>query len=163
MDAYISSNCPELSDLLARVQISDRERSEITTPISSPRLVYDRLNRRTPPCSNDPSRPRSQDSAADDTSDYYDSSFERTIANIPEEDLAALNDRQIVEISTDDDSDGNEDSPPSRSSSPTMLAMDFSRDPVTLARRVVLSKSYDPVGKNGRPILAAPKYALNPD
>lgn len=177
MDAYILSNSPDLSALLARMNITDDNRANVVTPISSPGLAYNQQRRRmrqgsdsasqtpfSPTGGSDPPTDGS-DSLADDSS-YGDSSFERSIANLTFEEVAVLSGKEIIEISTDEDSgespqffhstiilnhfplrDGEGVSSPSRSTSPTIMAMEFSRNPVTHARRVVLVESCNPNGK----------------
>lgn len=170
MDAYILSNSPDLSALLARMNITDDNRANVVTPISSPGLAYNQQRRRmrqgSDSASQTPFSPTDgSDSLADDSS-YGDSSFERSIANLTFEEIAVLSGKEIVEISTDEDSgespqffhstiilkhfplrDGEGGSSPSRSTSPTIMAMEFSRNPVTHARRVVLVESCNPNGK----------------
>lgn len=165
MDTYIASNSLDLSQLLARVKIDDGERAKIATPISSPRLAYDtnRQNYRTPP-SNSSSRSRPRQTSPALSSDYGDSSFERHIANLTFEEVATLSGQEIIEIPTDDDSGephhmlywtgilsthnlSEDDGPTSRCTSPTVLMMEFSRDPVTRAKKGVLVESYGHITK----------------
>lgn len=175
MDAYISSNSPELSALLARTHITNSDRAEITTPISSPRLAYHQQRRRMPQGNGSVSQART---SPEDTSDYSDSSFERSIANLTFEEIAVLSGKEIVEILTDEDSgashhffhsnlvlsnplltENEEDTSPA---SPTILAMEFSCNPTTLARRMMLVESYDGSTDSGKPLhfLSPPRRPL---
>ncbi|KAF7968491.1 hypothetical protein HWV62_30449 [Athelia sp. TMB] len=160
MDAYIASNCPELSSLMARVNISDGDRDKIRTPVSSPQLAYQR--RRVSENGSPSQAPISPTSS----SEYGDSSFERTIANLTIEEMAQLNGEDIVEISTDEEAgefaddlntstalnatplaDDEGDAPPS----PTLLALEFSYDPVKRVRQVKYYESYDNASEGGSP------------
>ncbi|KAF7969799.1 hypothetical protein HWV62_25979 [Athelia sp. TMB] len=145
MDAYIASNGGNLSALLARVNIRDDDCADLLTPISSPCLAYQQQQRRMPQTSPRTSRARPSDT---DSSEYDDSSFERSIANLTAEEMARLNGDEIIEISTDEDNESVPDTSSSRSPSPTYLAIEFSCDPSTLARRVVLVEGYDRAGGN---------------
>lgn len=99
MDAYIASNSPDLSALLARINITDEDRAQIVTPVSSPRLTFEQ-RRRTSQGSNSVSAWLSPTGS----SEYGDSSFERSLANLTFEEIAVLSGNKIVEISTDEGS-----------------------------------------------------------
>ncbi|KAF7971007.1 hypothetical protein HWV62_22271 [Athelia sp. TMB] len=156
MDAYLSSNSRDLADLLARMNIGEEDRAKLLTPISSPRLAYDQQIQvpRTPPPSN---VSLSQQGSPTGSSDYDDSSLERSIANATIEEMALLDGQSIVEITTDDerssadeDGDGGDESS-SRCPSPTELSITFSQNPVTRAKEVVLLESYNKIGNDGSP------------
>ncbi|KAF7965446.1 hypothetical protein HWV62_43503 [Athelia sp. TMB] len=158
MDAYIASNSPDLATLLSRTSLSDRDSTAGAEPLSSPAAYYQHIHRksasngssrsrppasssnipeaRRTPASNRASRSQPQDSPGN-SSDYSDSSFDRSIANLTVEEWAVLNGEKIVEILTDS-SDDEPDELTSRSPSPTLLAVEFSRNADTGCRKLVI-------------------------
>ncbi|KAF7965358.1 hypothetical protein HWV62_44271 [Athelia sp. TMB] len=153
MDAYIASNSADLSDLLARISLNANDRKQLVTPMSSPRASYERRMSHRNDLAQGPQ------ASPSNSSDYANSSFDRSIANMTIEEMARLNGQEIVEISTDEDTDNDGDTEDSRSPSPTELTLDFSCDPATRTRQVVLTESYDKGGKN-EPFAALPHRPL---
>ncbi|KAF7974737.1 hypothetical protein HWV62_11417 [Athelia sp. TMB] len=139
--AHNASNNSDLPELLCMLTIECNAASATTPPSRAQSACHSQQHRRV--LQNRRPAPQVQVSLAESTG-RVGPSVARRIANRNLEEEAAFNGQEIIEISTneDDDSDGET----SRSESPTFLALKFSRNPVTLAGRVMVYESRD-----GRP------------